>query len=473
MALVLTVMGCTVDRAGGTAADEVTVLTFAQPNDSAPPPQLSAWADEVARLTDGSVEISFENGWRMGETDYEAGTLHDVRNGKVDLAWVGARAFDGLDVTSFQALLAPMLVDSHELQQAVFDEGIPQEMLAGVEDLGLVGVGVLPGPMRKVLGVSGPFVEPRDFEGAVVGMQGAALVEDTFEALGATAKPVPSGVALDGLDAYEQQLDSIAGNGYQDQAKALTSDLNLWPRPLVIVAGDSVSDTLSDEQQQALSEAARSAVKDALTGARALDEESAAILCETSLKLHTLGEDGLAAFRETLDPVYSSLREDPTTKGFLDRIEALKESVDAEPDAMDCGGEDQASGAIPNGTYQHTVTLADLKEYCGPDYQDPDGPFPGITEDGSTLQAYVEGERIVVSIFPAGQPKLAVIGWSGTYRVYRDTLELKETGLSEGLPLTWSYAGNQLRLTGWTGEECEGEIVWTANPWAKVDGGKP
>jgi hypothetical protein len=66
-----------------------------------------------------------------------------------------------------------------------------------------------------------------------------------------------------------------------------------------------------------------------------------------------------------------------------------------------------------------------------------------------------------------------VIGWSGTYRVYRDTLELKETGHSEGLPLTWSYAGNKLRLTDWTSAECEGEIVWTANPWVKVDGGKP
>jgi hypothetical protein len=241
----------------------------------------------------------------------------------------------------------------------------------------------------------------------------------------------------------------------------------------VIVAGKSVSATLSDEQQQALGEAARSAVKDALTGARALDEESAAIMCKTSLQLHTLGEDGLATFQETLDPVYASLRDDATTKGFLDRIEALKESVDAEPDAMDCGGEDQASGAIPNGAYQHTVTLADLEEYCGPDYRNPDGPFPGITDDGSTMQASVEGERIVVSIFPAGRPKLAVIGWSGTYRVYRDTLELKETGLSEGLPLTWSYASNKLRLTDWTGEECESEIVWIANPWVKVDGEKP
>jgi TRAP-type C4-dicarboxylate transport system substrate-binding protein len=138
------------DRAGGDADVDPTVLTFAQPNDG-PPDQLVAWAEHVNPLTNGTVQIEFENGHRIGEPDYESATIADVQGGEVDMAWVGARAFDRVDVTSFQALLAPMLVDSHDLQAKVFKEGIPQEMLAGLEQLDLVGVGVLPGPMRKVL----------------------------------------------------------------------------------------------------------------------------------------------------------------------------------------------------------------------------------------------------------------------------------------------------------------------------------
>ena len=95
------------DRAGGDADQDVTVLTFAQPNDGEPPEALLLWADQVSDLSDGSLEIEFENGWRLGEPAYESATVDDIRAGKADLGWVGARALDRAGITSFQALLAP------------------------------------------------------------------------------------------------------------------------------------------------------------------------------------------------------------------------------------------------------------------------------------------------------------------------------------------------------------------------------
>ena len=471
-ALTLMVTGCTVDRAGGTAADEVTVLSFAQPNDSAPPAQLVAWADEVGRLTDGSVQIRFENGWRSGEVNYEAGTVADVQAGKVDLAWVGARVFDRLDVTSFQALLAPMLVDSQDLQRAVFEDGIPQEMLKGVGKLGVVGVGVMPGPMRKMLGVSEPFVAPADFKGAVVGVQDSALVEETFRNLGATVEAVPTGAELAGLDGYEQQLGSITGNGYEDRAKAITGNLNWWPRPLVIVAGKPAFDQLTGEQQRARGDASRRAKVGAQVGAAKEDQESGGILCDSSLSIEIVDDSGLGAFAKALEPVYSSLRADPATARFLDRIQALKASVGVGPDTVGCGGPKAASGAVPNGTYQHEVAKTDVAKLC-----EPGDPTAAAVSDlaagGYTLQLEINGERIVQSQFPVGHPEAQEIGWTGTYRAYRETLELLETGFSEGLPLTWSYTGNELRLSNWPGTECDGAVVWTSHPWVKVDTAKP
>ncbi len=108
-----------------------------------------------------------------------------MQHGDVDMAWVGARAFDTAGVTSFQALLAPMLIDSQDLQGAVFEAGIPEAMLAGLEDIGLAGIGVLPGPMRKILGIDDSFVVPADFRGAVVGIQQSGVAELTMAALGA------------------------------------------------------------------------------------------------------------------------------------------------------------------------------------------------------------------------------------------------------------------------------------------------
>ena len=102
-----------------------------------------------------------------------------------------------------------MLVDSHDLQAAVFEAGIPEQMLQGLEDIDLAGIGVLPGPMRKVLGVSKPFLTPADFAGAVVGLQDSGVAAQTMLAVGATPSAVPTSADLDGLDAYEQQLASI------------------------------------------------------------------------------------------------------------------------------------------------------------------------------------------------------------------------------------------------------------------------
>ena len=50
-AALLSLTGCEArDRAGGDADQDVTVLTFAQPNDGEPPEALQVWADQARTL---------------------------------------------------------------------------------------------------------------------------------------------------------------------------------------------------------------------------------------------------------------------------------------------------------------------------------------------------------------------------------------------------------------------------------------
>ena len=249
LAVVLLLMaGCQAkDRAGGHAGAEVTNLRFAL--NSLPDATIMAWAQEVDQLSNGTLKITFLTDTRTGQPNAEAGLIADVRAGTVDLAWVGVRAFDQVGLTTFQPLVAPLLIDSLELEGKVFDAGIPQQLLPDVSKLDLVGVGVLPGPIRKVLGVTKPFATPADFTGQVVGIQASAVAERSLTALGATPKPVPGSAELTGLDAYEQQLSSIQGNHYALNAKYVTGNLNLWPRPRVIIANPDVHQRLTDNQR--------------------------------------------------------------------------------------------------------------------------------------------------------------------------------------------------------------------------------
>jgi TRAP-type C4-dicarboxylate transport system substrate-binding protein len=448
------------DKAGGAEETEPRVLTLANGIDGAPPAQLESWAKEVSRLSGGTLRIQFENGWRHGEALNEADTLDDVKAGKVDMGWVGARVFDTVGVTSFQALLAPLLVDSYDLEARVFEAGIPERMLAGVSELDLVGIGVLPGPMRKVLGVSKPFVRPADFEGEVVGLQDSALADLTLSTLGATPHDAPSGAALDGLDGYEQQLGSILGNNYDAAAGYVTGNVDLWPRPLVLVMGKEVFETLTAEEQAALREAAKEALPAAMAATRGEDAEAVPVLCRRGMTFAVASESDLAELRGALQPVYAELEQDPDTKAAIEEITALKTEVAVSAEAPACetaGPSSNAAPAIPDGTYETTLTEDDWVAQGLPADPWAVGVFT-MTFDG--------GELTIVQ--PDGQ-----IGFRASYTVFRDQIDVEGDG--DHFTARWAFDGETLNLTdvdvgGVEGGGLPYVVTWESHPWTLVQG---
>ena len=144
----------------------------------------------------------------------------------------------------------------------MFDAGIPDEMLAGLDTIDLAGIGILPGPMRKVLGVSHAFASPSDFAGQLVGIQDSAIAEQTMLALGATTQNIAAGADIAGLDAYEQQLESIAGYEYWRDAEYVTANVNLWPRLTVVFMNGERFASLAEDQQRILRDAAATTAGD-------------------------------------------------------------------------------------------------------------------------------------------------------------------------------------------------------------------
>jgi TRAP-type C4-dicarboxylate transport system substrate-binding protein len=432
---------------------------MAQANDGVPT-QLQAWADLVAKDSGGSLKIQFRNNWRRGETANETGTISDVRAGKVDLGWVGVRTFDLAGDTDFQALLAPMLVDSHDLQAKVFQEGIPEEMFAGVSDLGVSGVAVLPGPMRKVLGITKPFRAPRDFRGTVVGMQSSALSQQSLEALGATTKAEPSGASLDGLDAYEQQLASINGNGYVAEAKYVTANLNLWPRPLAILGNREAIAALSDSQRAALEKASVDAVMPALDASRAEDTDAGQQLCQQGMQMVDASDAQLAALAKAEQPAYDEIAANSRSAGWLQRIRTLKSSLSVGPDTASCHDTTSAPDDAVSGDYRATIDWphVDVAPECVPD------PPEGRARDVYELSLH--GGMVSAQVRIGGPDAPPEHAYSGTYRVFRDKIEL-----TDNTPLTADFEVDDRRLvlSNMTGGQCGDAAVWTTSPWVRTN----
>jgi TRAP-type C4-dicarboxylate transport system substrate-binding protein len=105
-----------------------------------------------------------------------------------------------------------LLITSYEQQERVLQAPVAGRMLAGLDRARLVGLALLPGPLRRMLGVKTDFFDAADFRGTRVGIQEGRVAEATMRALGATPVPLPAQARIDAVDGYEQQLASISGN---------------------------------------------------------------------------------------------------------------------------------------------------------------------------------------------------------------------------------------------------------------------
>src|SRR5215207_4890521 len=335
--------GSGVDKAGGTRTKPPVVLTLA--NHEQGPEDVQFWIEEVQRRSGGSLRIQVTNNWRGQETDYDKGTIADVQAGKVQLAKVAARAYDTVGVTSFQPLLAPLLIDNQTLEQGVLESDLAGQMLAGTSKLGLVGLAVLPTNLRKPLGLSRPLVAVEDYRGARIGVREGEVAKATFTALGATPVGYVAGAPLSGLDGLELGFETIKGNGYDQHAKAVTANVTLWPKPVTVVMNQKAFESLTPRQQDALRQAGASVIARQLEAMEGLNNREARhILCQRGLRFVHASNQQLAALRRAVQPVYNQLERNTQTRSLLQQIQAMKHetATTATPDSPRCSPSDAA-----------------------------------------------------------------------------------------------------------------------------------
>lgn len=319
-------------KAGATKrVEHPAILRLVGPGGSDP---LGVWVQEIESLSNGKVRIQPGHS-PTPATDMEERLVADVRSGRQQIAYVGARAFDLFGDHAFQALSAPMLVDSYALEEKVLASPLAGQMLASIKPLGVVGIAILPGPLRRMLGVRRSFATAGDFRGAVVGYAKSALSADAFHALGAVPRPTAPGGALTGLDGLEQQLGIIAANGYMEQSRSVTVAPALWPRPYVVIMNPRVYARLSPNQQNVLRAALSHISPKYVDALRQSEAFATRQLCRAHARFI---EADTAQFSAAFAPVYAQLERDPRTASYIAQIEKMKRGMPADP-APSCGAQ--------------------------------------------------------------------------------------------------------------------------------------
>ena len=379
------------DKAGG--ATDPVVLRLANTSSSSIDsgldrhPALLYFVDQVNERSHGALRIEVVSGWGDQLPSAEQQVIRDVGAGTIELGWVGTSVFDTVGDSGFQALTAPMLIDSYPLQQAVFDSDIPAQMLAGLDTLGIHGMAVLSDGLRKPIAVDKPLLSPADYEGITFSAFRSSEHASAIRALGAipTDIGVEAGVLRDGtIDGFEKGLRIYEINGYPFLAPYVTANVNLWPHTVALIANpDSLSDLTATERKW-LTEAAIDAASRS-TDLTDDDPELLLRLCEVGARFADASPVDVTAMRHPFASEYATMSRDPTTKRFIEQIDTLKKATDPGPGLdipADCTGPAPAAAvhapvapstsaavATPlDGTYRWTLTEDDAVAH------EPGGP---------------------------------------------------------------------------------------------------
>jgi hypothetical protein len=342
------------------------------------------------------------------------------------------RAFHEFGVNSFDALLAPFLVDSTALQQRVLESPLAERMLAGVRRIKLVGVALVPGELRRPLGITRRLVGPRDFRGARIGVRPADIAAATFRALGATSVPYLEG-SLAGLDGAELDVWTIGGNKYDQHANALTANVAFWPRTQAVVMNRSAFEALTPQQRQVLLEAGRATVSSARARLVQLRREGLTGICRRAkTALVTAPNIDLVALRKAVQPVYEQLERDPATKRLIASIAALPDPESSPPTCPVRQRRKVMSTAAPDGRWKWTWSRAELLQ-------------AGVAGEDAAKLSGTDSVEFKDGRFHTGS------GYAGTYQVDGDTITFVfgrggAPGVSSGYPyeLRWSVYRGQL-----------------------------
>jgi TRAP-type C4-dicarboxylate transport system substrate-binding protein len=453
--------GCTPsggDKAGG-SGDPLVLRMASGYSTLEYEPAVQYFVQRVGEVSDGAVRIEVVDEWGRSQGSYppenEQTVVGDVAAGKADLAWVGTRIFDTLGVESFRALTAPMLIDSYPLERAVIESDIPDRMMAGLEEIGVVGLAILADGLRKPIAVEQPLLGPDDWRGITFQSFRSEVQAQAITALGARPTDVLGGELDEGLESgqiqgFEKNLLIYQINEMQLTAPFVTANVNLWPQTVALIADPARLSALTDQQRGWLQEAAQDAAAASTNLMDPHEQRLVPGLCDSGAAFVNASDADLAALRDAFAPVYTELEQDPQTAAFIAEIEDLKERT---PPTAPLAFPDSCATAAPlpadakttretplDGEWEVTLTRDELLAAIARNGNDLEEDNPGNyghqtlvfdhgdtcgTDDGvpSGVGTYAIDGDTITFFTPEG------FRFTTTWSVYRDTLAFENDPL--------------------------------------------
>ncbi|WP_084243788.1 TRAP transporter substrate-binding protein [Planomicrobium okeanokoites] len=241
----------------GEAKDVSLRLAHNQGEDHPIHTSLEELAELTAEKSEESVEIGlFPNG-QLGD---ERGVIELVKSGTLDMAKVSASALESFD-SNYAIFSLPYVFQSEEHYFNVMDNSeAVQEIFQNTKDEGFFALGWYTGGQRSIYTADTKVETPADMNGMKIRVQESPTSIAMIEAMGGAPTPMSFGEVYTSLqqgviDGAENNETGLTSNKHGEVAKAYTYTEHQYV-PDVLIVSTSMWEGLSEEQQQAITDAA-------------------------------------------------------------------------------------------------------------------------------------------------------------------------------------------------------------------------
>ena len=306
------------------AAQEAIHLRAADIHDAAYPTVrgMQAMADRLVEASGGRIRLKIYPGAQLGD---ERDMLEITIFGGIDVSRTSITPLNSI-VPETGVFSLPFLFRSTEQMRRVLDGPIGEEILAGLQPHGLVGLAYYDAGARSMYNTRQPIHSPADMEGMKIRVMNSKIFVDMIAALGGNATPMGFGqvyesLALGTIDGAENNWPSFESSRHHEVAQYYSVTQHVMV-PEVVVMSRYRWEQLSPADRALLREAAR----DSVAVMRQLWDErvTASRDAMVAAGVNIVDDIDKQPFIDAMEPLYAEYLEDPAQRGLVERIRAVR-----------------------------------------------------------------------------------------------------------------------------------------------------
>ncbi len=283
---------------------------------------VKAMGQMLEESTEGRLCVEVFHSAQLGE---EKDTIEQTQFGVIDMNRVSLGPFNNI-VEETQVPSLPYIFRSTEHMHKVMDGPIGEEILAAFEAHDLIGLAFYDGGSRSFYNSEKPITSVEDMAGMKFRVMQSDMFVDMVAALGANATPMPYGEVYSSIqtgviDGAENNFPSYDSSGHFEVAKYYTLDQHLIV-PEVLVMSKASWDSLSEEDQGKVREAAKASVGVMRELWAEQEKASEARIREAGVEI--VEDIDKAPFIEAMGPVYEKYVTSDKLKDMVARIQATE-----------------------------------------------------------------------------------------------------------------------------------------------------